>query len=241
MLDKMLSNMAEVQARGAHVIAVATEGSHAGGGELRGGASTCRAPTGCSSRCWPWSRCSCFLLRGARARAEHRPAAQPREDRHGRVDRALSGVGLDLLDIARLERALERRPRLAERLFTEAEREYAAERARPGAAPRRPLLRQGGGGQGAGPARLELPRRGGRGRRTARPSARLSGAAAAAGRGARRAAADLADPHRDAPPARWRWRLSEPARLARPAVRGRGDARGGRLGDRGARRARRWT
>ncbi len=28
MLDKMLSNMAEVQARGAHVIAVATEGSH---------------------------------------------------------------------------------------------------------------------------------------------------------------------------------------------------------------------
>ncbi len=44
----------------------------------------------------------------------------------------MSGVGLDLLDIARLERALERRPRLAERLFTEAEREYAAERARPG-------------------------------------------------------------------------------------------------------------
>jgi holo-[acyl-carrier protein] synthase len=44
----------------------------------------------------------------------------------------LSGVGLDLLDIARLERSLERRPRLAERLFTEAERSYAAARARPG-------------------------------------------------------------------------------------------------------------
>jgi holo-[acyl-carrier protein] synthase len=43
----------------------------------------------------------------------------------------VSGVGLDLLDIARLERALERRPRLAERLFTEAERSYAAARARP--------------------------------------------------------------------------------------------------------------
>ena len=41
-------------------------------------------------------------------------------------------VGIDLLEIARLERALERRPRLAERLFTEAERRYAAERARPG-------------------------------------------------------------------------------------------------------------
>jgi len=42
------------------------------------------------------------------------------------------GVGIDLLEIDRLERALERRPRLAERLFTEAEREYAAARARPG-------------------------------------------------------------------------------------------------------------
>ena len=44
----------------------------------------------------------------------------------------MAGVGLDLLDIERLERALERRPRLAERLFTEAERDYAAGRARPG-------------------------------------------------------------------------------------------------------------
>jgi holo-[acyl-carrier protein] synthase len=42
------------------------------------------------------------------------------------------GVGIDLLAIERLERALERRPRLAERLFTEGERAYAAARARPG-------------------------------------------------------------------------------------------------------------
>jgi holo-[acyl-carrier protein] synthase len=41
-------------------------------------------------------------------------------------------IGIDLLDIERLERALERRPRLAERLFTAAEREYAAGKARPG-------------------------------------------------------------------------------------------------------------
>ena len=41
-------------------------------------------------------------------------------------------VGIDLLDIDRLERALERRPRLAERLFTDSERAYAAARARPG-------------------------------------------------------------------------------------------------------------
>jgi holo-[acyl-carrier protein] synthase len=45
---------------------------------------------------------------------------------------AVSGVGIDLLDVERLERALERRPRLAERLFTDEERAYAASRARPG-------------------------------------------------------------------------------------------------------------
>src|SRR3954451_6946370 len=43
----------------------------------------------------------------------------------------MAGVGIDLLEIERLERALARRPRLAERLFTDAERAYAATRARP--------------------------------------------------------------------------------------------------------------
>ncbi|HEX5375306.1 MAG TPA: holo-ACP synthase [Solirubrobacterales bacterium] len=42
-----------------------------------------------------------------------------------------SGVGIDLLEIDRLERALERHPRLAERVFTDAERDYAAVRVRP--------------------------------------------------------------------------------------------------------------
>ncbi len=41
-------------------------------------------------------------------------------------------IGIDLLEVDRLERALARRPRLAERLFTEQERAYAAARARPG-------------------------------------------------------------------------------------------------------------
>ncbi|MGI8802195.1 MAG: holo-ACP synthase [Solirubrobacteraceae bacterium] len=40
-------------------------------------------------------------------------------------------IGIDLLEIARLEQALARRPRLAGRLFTAGEREYAATRARP--------------------------------------------------------------------------------------------------------------
>jgi holo-[acyl-carrier protein] synthase len=49
-----------------------------------------------------------------------------------RSDEAVAGIGIDLLEIDRLERALQRRPKLAERLFTEGERAYAASRARPG-------------------------------------------------------------------------------------------------------------
>jgi len=41
------------------------------------------------------------------------------------------GVGIDLLEIARLERALERRPRLAGRLYAAGELSYAGGRARP--------------------------------------------------------------------------------------------------------------
>jgi holo-[acyl-carrier protein] synthase len=43
----------------------------------------------------------------------------------------VASIGIDLLEIERLERALARRPRLAQRLFTDAELEYANERARP--------------------------------------------------------------------------------------------------------------
>jgi holo-[acyl-carrier protein] synthase len=45
---------------------------------------------------------------------------------------SVSAIGIDLLEVERLERALARRPRLAGRLFTEAERRYAGARARPG-------------------------------------------------------------------------------------------------------------
>jgi holo-[acyl-carrier protein] synthase len=47
------------------------------------------------------------------------------------AERARS-VGIDLLEIERLEQALARRPRLAGRLFSDAELAYAAARARPG-------------------------------------------------------------------------------------------------------------
>jgi holo-[acyl-carrier protein] synthase len=41
-------------------------------------------------------------------------------------------IGIDLLEIERLEAALERRPRLAQRLFTADELAYATGKARPG-------------------------------------------------------------------------------------------------------------
>lgn len=44
---------------------------------------------------------------------------------------AAPGVGIDLVDVARMERALERRPRLAQRLFHPTEISYASSRPRP--------------------------------------------------------------------------------------------------------------
>lgn len=44
----------------------------------------------------------------------------------------MSGAGLDLIEIARLERALERRPALAERIFGPGELALARSRPRPG-------------------------------------------------------------------------------------------------------------
>src|SRR6476620_5100037 len=67
------------------------------------------------------------------ASPRRRPARSRRRppERAGSL-RGVSGVGLDLLEIERLERAIERRPGLATRLFTDDERAYAAARARPG-------------------------------------------------------------------------------------------------------------
>jgi holo-[acyl-carrier protein] synthase len=95
-----------------------------------------------------------------------------------------SGVGIDLLEIDRLERALRRHPRLAERVFTAAERDYAAARARPGRhlaarfAAKEAVLKALGGEEGLGLGDIEVL--GGR-----PPRVRLSGRAAeaAAGRG----------------------------------------------------------
>ena len=143
-----------------------------------------------------------------RARAERRPAAQPGEDGHGRMTAAgdsSAEVGIDLLEIERLERALERRPRLAERLFTDAERAYAAGARGPAStwrrasAPRRRSPRRSGSRPGASATS----------RCSAATGRRRSGCTARRGAGAsaRRRGARLADPHpprrrggRDHPP-----------------------------------------
>jgi holo-[acyl-carrier protein] synthase len=43
----------------------------------------------------------------------------------------IAGIGIDLIEVDRIERALVRRPRLNERLFTPQERQYAGARGRP--------------------------------------------------------------------------------------------------------------
>ncbi|MBQ3268145.1 MAG: holo-ACP synthase [Atopobiaceae bacterium] len=44
---------------------------------------------------------------------------------------ALAGIGVDIIEIARVERALRRTPRMAQRLFTDEERAYCERTARP--------------------------------------------------------------------------------------------------------------
>ena len=63
------------------------------------------------------------LRAGDPARPRRRPAAQPGQVRHRRVDRtvAIVGVGIDVVDIERFEDALRRTPGLAARLFTPGE------------------------------------------------------------------------------------------------------------------------
>ncbi len=148
-LDKVLSNIAEVRARGAHVIAVATEGN-ARGRVRRGGRRGARAPTGCSSRCSRSSRCSCWPTT-SRARAGSTwtsRATWPRPSRSSSFA-AVSGVGIDLSTSSASSARWSAGRGWPSGCSPTPSAAYAAARARPGRAPGRALLRQGGGGQGA--------------------------------------------------------------------------------------------
>lgn len=95
-----------------------------------------------------------------------------------------AGIGIDLIEIDRVERALARHPRLAERVFTAAERSYAAARARPGRhlaarfAAKEAVLKAIGRPGGFGLGEIEVVA-------GEPPTVRLSGRAAAAAGGAR--------------------------------------------------------
>ena len=88
MLDKMISNMQEVRARGAHVIAVATEGDDRLAAQRRGGHLRPAHRLDAAGAAGGHPAAAVRLLRRAQARAERRPAAQPRQDGHGRVGAA---------------------------------------------------------------------------------------------------------------------------------------------------------
>ena len=135
-LDKVLSNVEEVRARGADVIAIATEG---------GGAGRPRSPTRRSRSPrtdWilqpilailPLQLLAYDIARLAGSTSTSRATWRRRSpSSSGSPQDDAAGVGIDLIEIERLERALERHPRLAERLFTEAELAYAARAAPPG-------------------------------------------------------------------------------------------------------------
>ena len=93
-----------------------------------------------------------------------------------------AGIGIDVIEIDRIERALERRPRLRERLFTPEELAYADARARPAQhlaarfAAKEAVIKALGA-PGVGPGSIEVIATGGS------PAVRLSGSAAEAAAG----------------------------------------------------------
>ena len=90
-----------------------------------------------------------------------------------------AGIGIDVIEIERIERALERRPALRERLFTPAELAYADSHQRPGRhlaarfAAKEAVIKALGA-DGVGPGSIEVVATGGS------PEVRLTGAAAEA-------------------------------------------------------------
>ena len=163
-------------------------------------------------------------------------------------------IGIDMVEVGRLERALERRPRLAERLFTEGELEYASSRRRPAmhlaarfAAKEAAVKALGAGGVAPAGDR-------GRGRRQVAPGLVLHGAAAEAAT-ARGVVLEVSLTHTrghaaavvQARPAEtrlspgWGLRCARDGELARTRPRRRRDAGDRRLGDRGSRACPRWS
>ena len=102
----------------------------------------------------------------------------------------LPGIGFDLIEIERLERAIERRPRLARAALQRGRARVRRGATAPRAPPGRALRRQGGGAEGARARGHADARDRGRGRRR-RARRRLRPAAASAAEAAREAGVSL--------------------------------------------------
>ena len=123
--DKLVSNIEEVRARGADVIAVASEGNSEIA-ELSADVILW-VPRSDRDLAPMLAVVPLQLLAYHIARIkglERRPAAQPGQDGDGGVN--VEGVGIDALEVARMRRLLERLPAVRERLFTAQERDYCA-------------------------------------------------------------------------------------------------------------------
>ena len=87
-LEKLASNMQEVRARGAHVLAVTTRGQRADRPAGRRGHRIARGGLDAAADPRSDPPAAARLRDRSAAGAERGPATQPREDRHGRVERA---------------------------------------------------------------------------------------------------------------------------------------------------------
>ena len=153
-LDKVVSNMQEVRARGAHVIAVATEGNETIGEHAE---EVIRVPAhrlDAAAAAGRHPAAAAGLPDRAPARAERRPAAQPGQDRHRRVAAGWAS-GSTCWRSSGWSGRWRAAPGSRCGCSPTRERAYARRgAARP--APRGALLRQGGGRQGAGARGVEL-------------------------------------------------------------------------------------
>ena len=183
---KMLSNIQEVRARGAEVIAVATEGDDQVAGDRRPRARGAGDARAARTRGGHGPAAALRLSRREAPRLRRRPAPEPREERHGRVgvpgladltpggrhrdrcrgravrvvavrrayrprrcdvdaSRSLSveivGLGVDICEIARMERALARHPTMRARVFTPEEIAYCDSQGSAGRVLRGPVRR----------------------------------------------------------------------------------------------------
>ena len=121
--DKMISAIQEIRARGARTIVLAEEGDDRRRAVRRPDDHPARRTHAAAADRGHRPAAALRLRAGHRDGPRRRPAAQPGQVGHGRVARrpVIVGVGIDVVDIARLEQALERTPTLRERLFTPAE------------------------------------------------------------------------------------------------------------------------